>query len=209
MNVQQIVDRILEFGLDETDADNSLETRILNDVNEVYKQVQNKLAPIAFNEYGVTEDVTVTSGVGTVTDHLYSYTVFDKTNKRFLDKTTVLHLEEEDPELITTGSPNVFYITGLTTINTYPIASQTLRFRYYPLVNELLITDLEGSIRVPVHLHNVLVEGGNYLTSLREQGFHDRLDRGEKLRNWLDSQAMLTGYILNKSNIPKRVKYHD
>lgn len=210
MNVQQIVDRILEFGLDETDADNDLETRVLNDVNEVYNQLQNLISTMATPDYMETDTpVVITSGSGTVSAHLRNFSVYDIDGTRFLDETDLLSLEQDDPALVTTGAPTQYYITGGTSINTYPINSTTLRFRFYPAVTALVLTGAESTIKCPIHLHNVLVEGGNYLTSLREQGFHDRLDRGEKLRNWLNSQALVTGYLSNRHHKTLRVAYND
>lgn len=209
MNVQAIVDRILDFGLDETDADNELEARVLGDVNEVYNLLQNLISTVAFADYGQTETVAVTNGVGTVTDQLRAMSVVDVTGNRMLKKTDFLTLEEEDLQMTTTGAPTQYYITGGTTINTYPINSTSIRFSFYPQPNVLLLADAESVIRAPVHLHDVLVQGGNYLTSLREQGFHDRLDRGEKLRNWMNTNGFVSGYLMNRNRKTRRVKYYD
>ena len=56
MNVQQIVDRILDCSLDETDADNTLETRVLSDVQEVYNELQHSISDVATADYMQTDE---------------------------------------------------------------------------------------------------------------------------------------------------------
>lgn len=209
MNVQQIVDRILDFSLDETDADNQLESRVLSDVNEVYKALQHEISDVATADYMLTETVNITNGVGTCSPQIRTFSVYDNSGNRFLTETDILELEQDCPSLSDTGAPTKYYITGNTTLNTYPLNNTTVRFRYYPEVNELLLTSTEDEIRAPKHMHQVLVDGGNYLMALREQGFHDRLDRGEKLRAWMESQSLVTAYLNNRNRAPRRVAYHD
>lgn len=209
MDVQQIVDRILDFSLDETDADNVLETRVLSDVNEVYKSLQHEISDVATADYMLTETVTITGGVGTCSPQLRTFSVYDNGDNRFLTETDILTLEQDSPSLDNTGAPTQFYITGGTTMNTYPLNDTTVRFRYYPEVNELLLTSTESEILAPKHLHQTLVDGGIYLMALREQGFHDRLDRGEKLQTWMASNSLVAAYLNNRNRAPRRVAYHD
>lgn len=209
MTPQEIVDRILDFSLDETDADNNLETRVLQDVQVIYNEVQQKMSDIATADDMVTTTIAVTDGLGTIPEHLRVHSVFDTTNSRFLATTDVLSLEQEDPELATTGAPNKYYVTNKTEFNTYPLDTHSARVRYMPVVNTLSLTDDATAIRIPVQFHNVLVDGGVYLMAVREQGFHDRLDRGEKFRNYQTSLGELLAYTNNRNRKDRKVAYHD
>lgn len=209
MDVQTIVDRILDFSLDETDADNVLETRVLADVQEVYNELQHITSDTATADYMQTETVTITDGAGPCSNQLRTFSVLDNTTERFLETTDILTLEQRSPSLDETGDPFCYYITGGTTLNTYPVNSTTVRFRFYPTVNTLTIDSLEAEIRIPPHLQQVLVDGGIYLMALREQGFHDRLDRGEKLSTWMLKESSVAAYLNLRNRAPRRVAYHD
>ena len=209
MDVQKVVDRILDFSLDETDADNELSLRVLSDVNEVYKALQHIISDVATADYMQTETIAITNGVGVCSNQLRTFTVYDTSNNKFLEEADILSLEQCDPSLSTTGSPSHYYITGGTTMNTYPLNNTSLRFRFYPLVNELLLDTVSADIRIPEHLHEVLVKGGMYLMGVREQGFHDRLDRGEKLRNWMSEESTVGAYLDLRNRKVRRVAYHD
>lgn len=207
--VQQIVDRIADFALDEVDSDNDLEQRILNDVNDIYNRVFTAMSKNDFGRYTESESVTITSGTGTNTANIRVLSVYDVDNNRILEKTDVFDLEKEYPALDKTGNPCYYYLDGNTTINTYPINDTTLRVRYFPKVNTLAIDDAESAIKIPTEYHDVLELGGIWLMAIREQGFHDRLDRREKENAYMKRLKKLISYVRNESGEPKRVPYDD
>jgi len=209
MNVQQIVDRVLDFALDETNADNNLENRVLGDVQEAYAEIQGLIAPITVSDYLIKEDVVITSGVGTISPNLYVQSVIDKTAPRKLGKTDVISLEERDLLLTNIGSPSFYFLQDNTVLNTYPRNNTTAQVRSFPLVNQLALADDESVIRVPPHLHQALVAGGIYYMAVREQGFHDRLDRGEKKQEWLSRKNKISEYYLTNNRKPLRVQHND
>lgn len=210
MTPQEIVDRIADFALDEVDADNDLETRILNDVNEIYRDLQKKIATRdRSGRYAQTENVTITSGSGTVSSHVHIFSVYDSTNDRLLEESDVATIEQLDPSLDEENTPREWYVTGNTSLNVYPIGDITARVRFYPTPNTLALTDAESDIRIPAIYHDVLVKGGKYLMSIREQGFHDARDRREKELAYRLAEKELLTYLSSNNASPNRVMYHD
>ena len=64
-------------------------------------------------------------------------------NIGFIDRRTLV---EQYPDLAATGSPDYAYITQGTTLNTYPVGSDTILVRYLRLAGELADTDDQPEI---------------------------------------------------------------
>lgn len=82
---------------------------------------------------------TTTTGVAplTVSDLGYIESLTDSTDERslsFMDRRTLV---ERYPNMDLAGPPNYAYVTGGDTIRTYPTNGNTLRLRYFRVVNDL------------------------------------------------------------------------
>ena len=211
MTPQEIVNRILDFGLDEVDADNALEARVLGDVNQAYVRVLRAMSDRDITRNSVSTSVVVSSGSVTIPEHMRIFSVQDTTNNRTLEVIDVAELESitTNADLTATGAPTYAYVEGGTTLKVFQVEDVNLTIRYYPVPNVLTLASLEADIRIPSFFHEVLVFLGIYYTGLREQGFHDQLDRRERLALFDLTQNQLLAYLTNLDTRPKRVKYND
>jgi hypothetical protein len=131
--------------------------RILRYLNKGYNLVYARCAKACPSLYRKTQDVTVTNGEGDFAEPVHEVlAVFDK-NNRFakLDHRTTASVEEEDPGLAATGSPDSYDIRfgGLAT---YPVNSTVLKVPYIPPPAALTANTLEADILIPVVYHEVL-----------------------------------------------------
>lgn len=86
------------------------------------------LTPLIISDLGTIESVT---------------NVTASRNIGFIDRRTLV---EQYPDLSATGSPDYAYITQGSTLNTYPVGSDTILVRYLRLAGELADTDDQPEI---------------------------------------------------------------
>lgn len=206
MDVATIVDRVIEYSLDEDEGDNVLKNKALADVQEIYEEVLAELAAIEdqFNLSSVS--TTLSSGSYSIGDHIDIIQVLDVTNDRVLQESDEVYIRSQDPDLSETGTPRYWYLQD-NVLKVYPSEDINVYIQYYPAANDLALdtaNHLEADIRIPPLFHEVLVLGGIYKMSVREQGFHDARDRGEKLREYREKKQELLTYSYNKNRSIQR-----
>lgn len=133
-------------------------TRVEAYFNMAYRDIYEKVAERYPAFVQATQDVVVTAGVGTMaTQPLHILSVRD-TNNNFakLTPTDVLAVEECDPSMSGTGSPNEFYVNGFSELNSHPLNDTTLRVRYTPNAAVLTNDSAEGDIKLQPTHHDVL-----------------------------------------------------
>lgn len=141
-------------------GDSDDDDRIMRYMNMLYKEAYRTTSKAYPTLLLTTENVTVTSGSGTISATPFIVMrVKDNSNNRFLKPTTLLALEEKYPSLSDTNSPSWYYITGTATLNTYPSNSFTAVVRYIPQAATLTSTSTESDIKIPPEFHDMLVWG--------------------------------------------------
>lgn len=118
-------------GFDYLDDGGPGETRAKRFINQSYQEI------CGMEDWPFLS--TSTTGVAplTISDLGYLESLTDVTDERslsFMDRRTLV---ERYPNLDLAGPPNYAYITGGDTIRTYPTNGNTLRARYFRLVNDL------------------------------------------------------------------------
>jgi len=177
MNVSQLIDRTLQFALDEDDATTNLREKVLEDINQAYKYV---LGRIANRNLDWNVDTVVLSNVTAQDDlpaNIKLYSVYDITNGRKLIARTLAQLEEQFPTMTDTSAARYYYLSdNASKINLMPIGSTgiSIRVRYYAAPNELVDGGAESTIKLPPMHDEVLVSGAKWFMAQRENGFHDQ-----------------------------------
>jgi len=197
MKVSEIVSRVAEFALDETDSQTILQARIVADLNAVYQEVVQSAADND-NDNLLSQEGTLVNGSITITDDFTLIAsvrnITNNTSGYSLTRTDIIQLEDQYGGILTdTGSPRWYYVSGKT-VNAYPKGTGvTVRVRYYPKPNILTYDSLEADIKMPAMFHQVLVDGCIWYMKQREQGFHDQNDRGEIYQKY---QQGIKDYLL-------------
>lgn len=195
MNVQEIVDRVVEFSLDEVDGETLLSNRVLADLNAVYKEVLLAGADNDLDNLDDDDFILVNGSIALTEDVLQIASVRDLSNRgKLLTKTDILKLEEQYPLLDDTGNPHYWYLTKGAVLNCYPKNNTSVRVRYFAKPEELTLSSVEADIRIPVLHHQVLVDGCIYYMKNREQGFHNELDRREAYQKY---KLGITDYLMS------------
>jgi len=159
MDVSQILTNIRSLTLIGNTGAVSDTTKLVAYLNMAYRRIYDRVVreyPF-FNQ--TTQDVAVTLGAGTMSPVPYLIlSVYDSGNSYVkLDATDVLTEEEKTPELADTGSPDRFWMEGMSGIRSYPKSTTTLRVRYVPNVADLTATSVASDILFPEMFHDLLV----------------------------------------------------
>lgn len=134
--------------------------RMLRYLNLAYQEAYRDTATEYPQVLLTTEDVTITSGAGTISAAPFAVRVVkDTATNRILNAVTLEELEEKYPALNGTGAPSYYYMTSTTGISTYPVNSTTVRVRYVPQAATLVDGDAESVIKIPPAFHDMLVFG--------------------------------------------------
>lgn len=210
MNVSDIIARVAEFSLDETDSENILVTRIVNDLNEIYKEVVQAAAD-SDNDNLEDSDLTLLNGsVAMPEGQCLVALVQDKDNRhRELKRADRIWLEQRYPGLPDTGSPAYYWVSKNNTLNAYPANSANIKVFYYPTPNLLTSDSLEADIMVPPRFHQVLVDGCIWYMKMREQGFHNENDRKEAQTKYEMSKDDYLAAVEARTRHIRRVQYYD
>lgn len=170
--VNEMITYVAGQSLNDDQPDTALQQRILRYINRAYKDTYAALAQYLENTQHTTQSVSVTSGAGTLSPAPFKIiSVVDTTNKKVLEPRSVRDLEMEYPALDDTGDPSYYYISGETTINTYPAGTQTLRVRYVPEPSSLVIGGAESTISIPPRYHDIIENRALYFMSIDERDF--------------------------------------
>ena len=145
------------------------DARVLRYLNLVYKQVYRETAESYPQLLLSSQSITQASGSGTVSSHYKIVSVKETTGNTFLDPYTLPELEVEEPSLDATGTPNRYYLDGLTTIKTYPIDNSTILVRYVPSPSDLASGGAESTIKIPPAFHDLLIWGTLYYMAYDER----------------------------------------
>jgi hypothetical protein len=136
----QLLTEFYARGFDYLDDGGAGETRAKRWINQSYMEILemddwpflqtsiSSQAPVIISDLGTIESVTNTTA--------------DR-NVGFIDRRTLV---ESYPDLSATGSPDYAYLTQGTTLNTYPVGSDTLLVRYLRLAGELSDDDDQPEI---------------------------------------------------------------
>ena len=131
MTFTQLLTEFYARGFDYLDDSGPGEVRAKRFINQSYQEIcgmddwpflsvtTTGTAPLTISDLGVVESLT------------------DTTNQRNIGFTDRRTLIESYPDLSLAGAPDYAYITGGTTINTYPTDGSVLSVRYFRLVNDL------------------------------------------------------------------------
>jgi hypothetical protein len=143
-------------------GDASDDSRVMRYMNLVYKEAYRRTAqarPTLLLD--VMGNIAISNGSGTLTARPYAVTMVKDTgnNSNPLNATTLPELEEKAPALDATGNPDRYYLTGETTINTYPKNTTTVSVRYVPAAGTLTSDSVEADIKIPPEFHDLLVWG--------------------------------------------------
>lgn len=204
MDVTDIINRIAELSLDEDNPDTDAQNRILNFVNLGYMTVLQEIESFKKTRTIETQDVTVTSGVGTLTtEPVQIVRVVDVTNKNVLDRKEIWDIVDVDPLLEASGNPNSYYMTDTTTINVYPKDSVTLKVYYTPKVADLTLTSTSADIEIPYQYQDILVEAGLLQNYIAERDLTDAATLNNTSRKYEDKLARLKQFMFknNKSDL--------
>lgn len=158
MDVNAIISQVAGLSTGDSEPDSAFQSTILGYLNNAHAEVYGKIAVKGRHLFSTTEDVTITSGSGTLsTSYLETRRVIDRTTKQMLTKRSVELIEDEDPLLENTGAPRNYWVENMSTIKTHPINSTTLKVRGIPGPNTLVLGGAESTIKVPPQYHMVLV----------------------------------------------------
>lgn len=131
MTFTQLLTEFYARGFDYLDDSGAGETRAKRWINQSYQEI------CGMDDWPFLSTTTTGTAPLTISDLGYVESLTDTTAQRnigFIDRRT---LAERYPDLSLAGAPNYAFITGGTTINTYPTNSNTLSVRYFRLVNDL------------------------------------------------------------------------
>ena len=131
MTFTQLLTEFYARGFDYLNDGGAGETRAKRWINQSYQEI------CGMDDWPFLSTTTTGTAPLTVSDLGYVESLTDTTAGRnigFIDRRT---LAERYPDLSLAGAPNYAFITGGTTINTYPSNSNTLSVRYFRLVNDL------------------------------------------------------------------------
>lgn len=136
----QLLTEFYARGFDYLNDGGAGETRAKRWINQSYMEILEmddwpflqtsvqSQTPLIISDLGTIESVT---------------NVTASRNIGFIDRRTLV---EQYPDLATTGTPDYAYITQGTTLNTYPVGSDTILVRYLRLAGELADTDDQPEI---------------------------------------------------------------
>lgn len=141
-----------------TGSSNDL-TKVEAYFNMAYRKVYRKIAVKYPFVHRTTQTVTITDGSGTLNPVPFFVTVPRDANNsaRKLDPTDIESVLKCDPTMVRAGSPDKYWIEGLSTIKTHPINSTTLTVPYIPSPAALSSNSTEAEIKIPVPFHDILV----------------------------------------------------
>lgn len=141
-------------------GDTTDDSRVMRYMNFVYKQVYRKTAEAYPQLLLTSQTITQASGSGTLSSAPYAIVSVKETGSNtFLKPYTLPELEESNPSLDETGTPNKYYMTSDTVIKTYPIDNSQIIVRYVPNPSELTSAGAESTIKIPPSFHDILVWG--------------------------------------------------
>jgi len=157
---EEILKQVASISAGDDSPDSSDTTRIMRYVNNGYRAVYRQTSEMNRNKLLTSEDVTITTGSGTMTIVPLSIEqVRDTTTDDFLEASDIEYIEKKlDEDIDDTGAPEIYYWNDTTTINTWPEDSTTIRVRYIPTPATLTSAGTEASILIPVAYHDILVE---------------------------------------------------
>lgn len=161
MTPNDIITQVANISAGEDSPDSADTARILRYVNNGYRQVYRQVAKINKNKLLTAENVSITSGSGTMTvTPLSIERVVDTTTDEILKEADIEWIEKYlDADIDDTGSPEYFYWDGAgTTLKTFPLNTTTVRVRYLPAPTDLTSAGAETTISLPVAYHDILVE---------------------------------------------------
>ena len=190
--IPEMITFIASQSLNDDTPDIAMQTRILTYINRAYQRAYDRLSQHLDNTAHTTQNVTVTTGVGTLSpDPLAVINVVDVTNGQVLEPKSIRFIEEIDPKLEATGSPAFYYLQDTTTINVYPPGSTSLRVRYVPQPVTLTLTSPVTDIKIPAIYHNIIEQGALAFVGEDEKDFdRSTVARAEaKFKRALDAAA--------------------
>lgn len=157
--VSSILDSIKDLAL--VGSGNSADTdRIMRYMNLVYKEAYRVTAVSYPTLLLTSENVTITSGAGTITAAPFSILqVKDTSNNRILEPSSRVDIETMYPALDGTGSPTYYFMESETALKTYPVNSGTVMVRYIPRAGTLTSGSAESAIKIPPEFHELLLWG--------------------------------------------------
>lgn len=134
--------------------------RILRYMNMVYSEAYRVTAVSYPTLLLTSENVTITSGSGTLTAAPFRIErVKDTSNNEILKPTTRLDIEDLYPALDDTGAPAWYFVEGTDGLRTYPVNSGTVQVRYIPRAGTLTSASAESDIKIPPEFHDLLLWG--------------------------------------------------
>lgn len=218
MTPQDLVNRIIELGLNGADADTDMATKVLAWLNMSYAEIYGLTVKWGYPLRTSNQTVTATAaGLATLDTSLRNIkSVYDVTNGKMLKASDVDTVECRDPSLALTGTPCDYYVdnidpsTQITDIRVHPNSAVDLRVRGVEAFNTLALDDDEYDIQLPPEFHEVLIWATLILGTTYERGFgNDSLISFANARKSQLQENMQMYFAANVPHAPRRVQYQD
>lgn len=210
MTPSEIITNIARMSTGESTPGTDFTAIILGYVNRAYEDIYTSLCDLDYVRLQTTQTVTVTSGTGTLsTEPFRIHNVVDTTNDRRLTPRHPLLIEEYDPDLDDTGTPEHYYLSAATTLRVHPGGSITARVRFTPKVTALTSSGAESTILFPKEYHELLVWGGLIRLSYDERDLRNAQEIGFVLQQYAETKARLLQHAGSDAREPLSVPYRD
>jgi len=210
MNVDSIISRIAKLSSDEDSPDLESQQRILDYVNLAHFEIYQRTAVLNSNRLGTTEDLTQTAGSSTISAEPFKVlSVVDLDEERLLEERHIEDIEQDYPMIDDIGSPDYFYLSGTTTLNTYPLNNADVRIRYIPMPTELALGGAESTIPYPSPYHRALIMGGLYYMYQDERDFRTVQEISVAKNDFKESINEIAQHLSQNARKPVQTKYVD
>lgn len=170
--VEDLVNRVAKLGLGEDEPDATEQALYLSFIQSVHDRVYGEVAKSYPTALLDSQEVEVTDGEGELDPAPFIIMqVTDTDNAKILEPTDLLTLEQENPDLDDTGTPDRFYVQG-NMIGLDTDADTTLRVRHIPMPSTLTLTTELSALFIPAPFVDLLLWGA--ITQLA----YDERDKG-------------------------------